>query len=155
MPLGCGIRKEAGDRSRELAIRGPTAAGPAQFEVRTRYESGSILAVGGLHSPPVMVYRLVWGKTNPAAALPDIPVRETDTEIMVNNGVLELTWDREFGSPTRVAVVEGGAAREIATGDGDGVYLIDNQDRRAVLCGENGELQWQVETAGPVAWSAL
>jgi len=46
--------------------------------------------------------------------------------------------------------VEDGTAREIATGDGGGIYLIDNQDRRAVLGGENGELQWQVETAGAV-----
>lgn len=153
IPLGCGIPLKEGqaDAIEHLAIQGNKGLVPAQFEVRTRYPSGSIMWLwADFVSSPDMRHSLVFGQNNPATSLPDIVVRQTTREIVINNGVLELTWNRQYATPVRVSYLEEDTRRQIATGDGGGIYLIDNNDRKAILCGRAGELDWKVETVGKI-----
>lgn len=154
VPLGCGIPlKEGQAKSTDVLAIEAMGKGlvPAQFEVRTRYESGSILWLwADFIGSPAEQYKLVFGRKNPAASLSDISVRKTANSIEINNGVLELRWDKQYAAPVRVSYVENKAPRMIAVGDGGGIYLIDNRDRKAVLGGKTGELDWKIETQGKV-----
>jgi hypothetical protein len=98
VPLGCGIPlKEGRAKGTEgLAMETPgKGLVPAQFEVRTRYESGSIMWLwADFVALPGEQYTLVFDKQNPAVALPDISIRQTDREIVVHNGTLEFPRSR-------------------------------------------------------------
>jgi len=154
VPLGCGIPLKDGqaDAIEHLAIKaGRKGLVPAQFEVRTRYPSGSIMWLwADFVSSAELRHAIVFSDANPATSLRAIGVRQTSREIVINNGSLELTWNRQYATPVRVSYLDHGAWRQIATGDGGGIYLIDNSDRKAILCGRAGELDWTIESTGKI-----
>ncbi len=154
IPLGCGFPLKEGQAREisELAVEIPgQGMVPAQFEVRTRYESGSILWLWtDFLAKPDSAIRLVIGKNNPADNLSGIEVRETPKNIVINNGILELAWDKQFASPVQVLSVNKDSKQEIATGTGGDIYLIDQNNRKAILGGNGSKLVWKVETAGKI-----
>ncbi len=154
IPLGCGFPLKEGQALAisELAVEIPgQGMVPAQFEVRTRYESGSILWLwADFLAKPDGTARLVFGKKNPADEMPNITVRETPKDIVINNGTLELAWDKQYASPVSVSSVNKESKQEIANGTGGDIYLIDQNDRKAILGGTGGKLIWKVETSGKV-----
>lgn len=154
IPLGCGFPLKEGQALAisELAVEIPgQGMVPAQFEVRTRYESGSILWLwADFLAKPNGTARLVFGKKNPADEMPNITVMETPKDIVINNGTLEFAWDKQYASPVRVSSVNNESKQEIATGTGGDIYLIDQNDRKAIFGGNGGKLIWKVETSGKV-----
>ncbi|MBM3890443.1 MAG: hypothetical protein FJ388_15130, partial [Verrucomicrobia bacterium] len=68
-------------------------------------------------------------------------------KVIVRNGVLQVTWDMQHATPIKIEVASaGGAMRMVAEGRGDGVYVIDNADKRCVLGGPAAEMDFKIET---------
>ncbi len=125
---------------------------PAAFEMRTRWDDGSVQWLWtDFRGKPGGDHYLVIGADQQARE-EGLAVQTKGDEIVVNNGVHEWAWNKRFATPTRLSAVSGDARKGIfqvenARARGDGVYLIDQDDRRAALAGKDSELEWKVETA--------
>jgi len=68
-------------------------------------------------------------------------------KVIARNGALQVTWDTQHATPIKVeAASAGGAMRTVADGRGDGVYVMDNLDKRCVLGGPTAALDFKIET---------
>jgi len=150
--LGVGVPLREGQvRSlSELAVA--NSAGellPAEFERRTAWPDGSLQWVwADFQGRLDREYSLVIGQGKGTLPAPGVAVAKTAKAIVVNYGVLELKWDRQYATPVEVSLVSAdGGKTKIAAGDGKGVYLIDSNNRRAVLGGPRSELTCEVESA--------
>ncbi|MBN1672265.1 MAG: hypothetical protein JXR37_14590 [Kiritimatiellae bacterium] len=150
-PMGTGIPLKPGQaRSvQTLAIAGETAGPvPAEFEVRTRYADGSIQWLWtDFLAPADESYRLCLNGPRAPLPAPGVRVFEDAQRVGIDNGALCVEWRKSHATPVAVRIPGGAPGIPVAAGDGQGVYLVDNRDRRATLGGTGADLQWKIETA--------
>jgi hypothetical protein len=145
VPLKEGQAKDAAQIGIVSRMRGPLAV---QCEARTRYPDGSIQWLWADFLGPVEnSYRLVVSQQKQALGGMGVEVVNAGRNVIARNGALQVTWDTHYATPVKVEVATaGGAMRTVAEGRGDGVYVIDNTDKRCVLGGPAGALDFKIET---------
>lgn len=149
-PLGVGVPLREGqlrDPSNLALQTDDDQPIPAVFDVRRRYDDGSIQwlwidfqALAARH------YVLRSRGANP---LPSPGVRVTDDgdALSVDNGVLRLLWSKAGATPTSISLNAAPAEPLVEKAGGDGFYLITPDGQRAVMAGPAADLQWTVERA--------
>ncbi len=150
--LGVGIPLREG-QVRDLAELGiADSAGEllsAEFEKRTSWPDGSLQWVwADFQGQLDREYSLWIGQGKGTLPAPGVTVEKTAKAMVVQNGMLELKWDRQYATPVEVRLVSpDGAKAMVAAGDGKGVYLVDQNNKRAVLGGNRSELVCELESA--------
>jgi len=121
---------------------------PVEFEVRRRYDNGSVQWLWvDFQAPVAPFYRLRPGGANPLPA-PGVEVVDDGDTLSVSNGVLRVSWRKDGVTPRKVSLLDGATAATAVTGaDGAGVYLIASTGERATMAGPAADLEWTVETA--------
>lgn len=122
---------------------------PAVFQKRTVWPDGSLQWVwADFQGRLDKEYSLVIGQRKGTLPSPGVAVQKTPRTIVVHNGMLELKWDRQLATPVEVNLLSAeGTNTTVASGDGKGVYLVDQNNKRAVLGGNRAELACEVESA--------
>lgn len=147
--MGCGIplrESQAADLAELAIVNGRNQAVPAAFDVRTTWDDGSIQWLWtDFYGPVSDEYFLeIHG---PKRIRPTgVSVRDNGGRIIASNGVLEIVWDRRYASPVSLDGMVGGRRNLFKVEKGDGVYLVDQHEQRAVLGGDGAELAWNIET---------
>ena len=146
-PLGVGVPLKEGmvkDVS-QVGIVGKSGALPVHCEARTRWADGSVQWLWADFAGAVEdEYRLTVGAKAEVPA--GMSVTESKDEIIVANKAMRLTWSRQHAMPCLVELAVDGRSQTIASGDGDGVYVIEQTGARCVLGGEKAELMFDIET---------
>lgn len=137
-PLKEGMVKDVG----QVGVAGMTGALPTQCEARTRWADGSVQWLWADFAGAVEdEYRLTVGGAK-AETPQGMVVTESKNEVVVSNGAMRVTWSKQHAMPRLVEL----AGQTIASGDGDGVFVVDQTHARCVLGGEQAELKFEVET---------
>lgn len=153
-PLGVGVPL------REKQLREPAGLSlqtddhrpiPAVFEVRRRYDDGSIQWLWiDFQAPAASHYRLRSGGENPLPS-PGVRVADTGDSLWVDNGVLRLSWRKSGVTPCKVVLLTGATPENLVSGgDGAGVYLRTPDGDVAAMAGPGADLAWTVERANPL-----
>jgi hypothetical protein len=151
-PLGVGVPLRQGQfrDPAELAIKS-TALGllPARFEARARYPDGSIQWLwADFQAPAEDRFALVAAGARAGPSIEGIKVASAAGRITVRSGLLVLVWDTRYATPVKIRRCTGDCPEEtIATGDGQGIYFLDQHGKAAVLGGPGAELDFKIETA--------
>jgi len=149
--LGTGIPLREGQARSldELGIEGSKEGpSPAVFTKRTVWPDGSLQWVWADFQGRVdQEYELTIGQKSAPSPTPGMQVTDGNDQVVVNNGLSEIRWDRRFATPVGVSLIgSDGKLTEIAVGDGRGIYFIDQNGRRSVLGGDQSELAFEVES---------
>jgi hypothetical protein len=122
---------------------------PAAFEKRTVWPDGSLQWVWvDFQGRTDQDFEMTIGQRPANLPTPGIQVTTNQNRVVVSNGLLALEWDKQFATPVGVRVVgDDGKSAPLATGDGRGIYLINQDGRRATLGGPGSELRLEVESS--------
>ena len=149
-PLGVGVPLREGQLRDGASLSLQTDDGrplPAVFEVRRRYDDGSIQWLWIDFQAPAAAHYLIRSHgTNPLPS-PGVRVTESDDVLSVDNGVLRLRWSKAGATPTDISINAAPTESLLEKAEGDGIYLVTPEGRRAVMAGEAAELQWTIERA--------
>lgn len=149
-PLGTGIplKRSQITSTANLAVAGKNQGKvSANFEVRNTWDDGSIkwLWIDFLAEKDEEYYLITNDSPGPTPS-PGITATEDENSIQVNTGAVTMRWSKDGATP--IEIIQGG--QTIATSQGDGVYVINQNGIRAALKGIAAELDWRVETNNSV-----